>query len=157
MKLKQLLTQTTSSWAFLPLRLGIGVVMLGHGAQKLFGWFGGYGLEATGQFFAESLGLKPGILMALLAGGTEFFWRVIADCGAVHACCRTCDRWNDGGGDHHSALERLLCLEQWHGISAYIAAWLINPCNRGSRQAFGRRQVVSRVLSAGGTDYENDT
>lgn len=73
MKLKELLTQTTSSWAFLPLRLGIGVVMLGHGAQKLFGWFGGYGLEATGQFFAESLGLKPGILMALLAGGTEFF------------------------------------------------------------------------------------
>ncbi len=73
MKLKELATQTTQSLAFLPLRLGIGVVMVGHGAQKLFGWFGGYGLEATGQFFAESLGLKPGIVMALLAGGTEFF------------------------------------------------------------------------------------
>ena len=47
--------------------------MAGHGAQKLFGWFGGYGLAGTGQFFAESLGLKPGVLMAALAGGGEFF------------------------------------------------------------------------------------
>lgn len=73
MKLKKLLMQTSDSWAFLPLRIGIGLVMMGHGAQKLFGWFGGYGLTGTGQFFAESLGLKPGVLMALLAGGTEFF------------------------------------------------------------------------------------
>ena len=47
--------------------------MAAHGAQKLFGWFGGYGLEGTGQFFAENLGLKPGLLMAALAGGAEFF------------------------------------------------------------------------------------
>jgi len=47
--------------------------MAAHGAQKLFGWFGGYGLSGTGQFFAETLGLKPGVLMAALAGGTEFF------------------------------------------------------------------------------------
>lgn len=46
--------------------------MAAHGSQKLFGWFGGYGLEGTGQFFAETLGLKPGVLMAALAGGTEF-------------------------------------------------------------------------------------
>jgi putative oxidoreductase len=42
-----------------------------HGAQKLFGWFGGYGLEATGQFFATKLGLPAS--MALLAGIIEFF------------------------------------------------------------------------------------
>lgn len=45
--------------------------MAAHGAQKLFGWFGGYGLQGTGQFFAETLGLKPGVLMAAMAGGTE--------------------------------------------------------------------------------------
>jgi len=56
----------------LPLRLAAGVIFTAHGAQKLFGWFGGYGLEGTGQFMA-SLGLEPGLLMALLTGSAEFF------------------------------------------------------------------------------------
>lgn len=77
MKIKTLLTQTSHSYATLPLRLGVGVVMAAHGAQKLFGWFGGYGLEGTGQFFAENLGLKPGVLMAAMAGGTEFFGGIL--------------------------------------------------------------------------------
>ena len=50
----------------------IGIIFVAHGAQKLFGAFGGYGLEGTGQFMA-SLGLTPGYLMALLAGSAEFF------------------------------------------------------------------------------------
>ena len=45
---------------------------MAHGAQKLFGSFGGYGLEGTGQWMA-SIGLEPGYLMALLAGAGEFF------------------------------------------------------------------------------------
>lgn len=43
---------------------------MGHGAQKLFGWFGGYGIKGTGEFF-DSIGLKPGGKMALLAGVAE--------------------------------------------------------------------------------------
>jgi len=45
---------------------------MAHGSQKLFGWFGGYGLEGTGQWMA-SIGLEPGYLMALMAGSAEFF------------------------------------------------------------------------------------
>ncbi len=45
---------------------------MAHGAQKLFGWFGGYGLEGTGQWMT-SIGLGPGMLMAFLAGSAEFF------------------------------------------------------------------------------------
>ena len=56
----------------LALRIPVGIIFAAHGAQKLFGWFGGYGLEGTGQFFA-SVGLQPGYLMALLAGLVEFF------------------------------------------------------------------------------------
>ena len=63
---------TNDTWAPLALRLAGGVIFAAHGAQKLFGWFGGYGLEGTGQFFG-SVGLTPGYLMALLAGGAEFF------------------------------------------------------------------------------------
>lgn len=55
----------------LALRIPVGIIFAAHGAQKLFGWFGGYGLEGTGQFFG-SVGLNPGYLMALLAGLAEF-------------------------------------------------------------------------------------
>ena len=47
--------------------------MIAHGAQKLFGWFGGRGFQETAQIFAGNLGLEPGWLMAALAGGIEFF------------------------------------------------------------------------------------
>lgn len=56
----------------LPLRIGAGVTFAAHGAQKLFGWFGGYGLEGTAGWMA-SIGLEPGYLMALAAGSAEFF------------------------------------------------------------------------------------
>ena len=51
-------------------RLVFGSVMAAHGAQKLLGWFGGYGIAGTGSFF-ESLGFRPGRLMAVAAGLTE--------------------------------------------------------------------------------------
>lgn len=68
----QRLLSTGSTWAPLALRLPLGVIFAAHGAQKLFGWFGGYGLEGTGQWMG-SIGLEPGYLMALLAGAAEFF------------------------------------------------------------------------------------
>jgi putative oxidoreductase len=68
----QRLLATGSSWGPLALRIPVGVIFAAHGAQKLFGWFGGYGLEGTGQWMG-SIGLAPGYLMALLAGSAEFF------------------------------------------------------------------------------------
>lgn len=66
------LLATDAGWSPLALRIPVGMIFVAHGAQKLFGAFGGYGLEGTGQFMA-SLGLTPGYLMALLAGSAEFF------------------------------------------------------------------------------------
>ena len=50
------------------LRLAVGLTFSAHGSQKLFGWFGGPGLNSTGQFFEKSLGFRPGRRHALLAG-----------------------------------------------------------------------------------------
>jgi putative oxidoreductase len=75
MNIKQItnrITKTEESLSSLPLRLIAGLLFSAHGAQKLFAWFGGYGLEGTGQWM-ESIGLAPGYLMALMAGSAEFF------------------------------------------------------------------------------------
>ena len=68
----QKITNTTSGLASTILRIPVGIILMAHGAQKLFGAFGGYGLEGTGQWMA-SIGLEPGYLMALLSGSAEFF------------------------------------------------------------------------------------
>src|SRR3954451_9342931 len=52
------------------LRAVVGPLFVGHGTQKLFGWFGGHGPDGTGGFF-EGLGLKPGKRHATAAGVAE--------------------------------------------------------------------------------------
>ncbi len=54
-------------FGLLLLRVVVGALFVGHGTQKLFGWFGGYGLDGTGQYF-ESLGMRPGRRHAIAAG-----------------------------------------------------------------------------------------
>lgn len=71
-QLIQRVLSTKAGLAALALRVPVGIVLAAHGSQKLFAWFGGYGLEGTGQWMA-SIGLEPGYLMALLAGSAEFF------------------------------------------------------------------------------------
>jgi len=66
------ITTTTTGLDTLPLRVGAGAIFAAHGAQKLFGWFGGYGLEGTAGWMT-SIGLEPGLLMATMAGSAEFF------------------------------------------------------------------------------------
>ncbi|HEY0738944.1 MAG TPA: DoxX family protein [Herpetosiphonaceae bacterium] len=73
----------TTDLGLLALRLVAGGLMAGHGAQKLFGAFGGYGVEGTGGWL-ESLGLKPGKTWAYLAGGGEFGSGVLTALGFLH-------------------------------------------------------------------------
>ncbi|WP_189301384.1 DoxX family protein [Streptomyces cinerochromogenes] len=61
---------TAADCGLLILRLTVGLIMAAHGAQKVFGLFGGSGLTATGKAFA-SLGFRPGKLFALIGGLSE--------------------------------------------------------------------------------------
>jgi putative oxidoreductase len=73
---------STAGLDTLPLRLGAGAIFAAHGAQKLFGWFGGYGLEGTAGWMA-SIGLEPGLLMATAAGSAEFFGGLLLIAGLL--------------------------------------------------------------------------
>ena len=64
------------------IRLVVGLLFVGHGAQKLFGWLGGYGIKGTGGWF-ESIGIKPGVTMALLAGLTELIGGILFTVGLL--------------------------------------------------------------------------
>lgn len=76
------LISTQDTYSSLALRLPLGIIFAAHGAQKLFGWFGGYGLQGTGQWMA-SIGLEPGVLMAALAGSAEFFGGLLLIAGLL--------------------------------------------------------------------------
>ncbi|WP_207461393.1 DoxX family protein [Azospirillum sp. SYSU D00513] len=67
------ITEKLGSLSYPLVRVTTGLLLMPHGAQKLFGWFGGYGIAGTGEFFASQLGMNPGWLFALAAGLVEFF------------------------------------------------------------------------------------
>jgi len=77
------LTTTMSNVGLLLLRITSGGLLAGHGAQKLFGWFGGYGLKGTAGWL-ESMGLKPGNLWATGASASEFGGGVLTSLGLFH-------------------------------------------------------------------------
>jgi putative oxidoreductase len=57
-------------WAPLPLRVSLGVIFFAHGAQKVLGWFGGYGWTGTMQFFTQTLHIPAPLAMVAIL--TEF-------------------------------------------------------------------------------------
>lgn len=61
----------TYDLGILLVRILLGAAIAAHGAQKLFGWFGGYGIKGTGGWF-ESLGFRPGAFFATASGLSEF-------------------------------------------------------------------------------------
>jgi putative oxidoreductase len=67
----------------LAIRGVVGPLFIGHGTQKLFGWFGGHGLEGTAGFFEHGLGLRPGKRHATAAGLSETLGGVLITLGAL--------------------------------------------------------------------------
>ncbi len=63
--------QTDDSWTGLILRLTLGLVMFPHGAQKLLGWYGGFGFDGTLGFFTEKMGI-PWLIAFLIIMGESF-------------------------------------------------------------------------------------
>lgn len=64
------------------IRIVIGLLFFAHGAQKLFGWFGGHGLKGTAGWL-ESMGMKPAVPLALMAGLAEFIGGILFTIGLL--------------------------------------------------------------------------
>jgi putative oxidoreductase len=67
----------------LAIRGVVGPLFVGHGTQKLFGWFGGHGLDGTAGFFEQGIGLRPGKRHATAAGLSEALGGALITLGAM--------------------------------------------------------------------------
>ena len=140
------------------LRLAVAAVFIAHGAQKLFGIWGGYGLTGTAGYF-EQLGLRPGYALAVLVGVVEFGGGIMLVLGAltliaslalalnmgvavwkVHAVNGFFLNWTNTPGQGHG-IEFNLVL-----IGALIALMLGGP---GAVSIDGRRARSAEVEAAG--------
>ena len=68
-------------FAYPLVRIWAGLTLIPHGAQKLFGWFDGQGIDGTARFLGNVVTFMPGHLSAYLVGGTEFFGGILIALG----------------------------------------------------------------------------
>jgi len=138
----------------LVLRVVVGVLFMGHGLQKLAGWFGGHGLAGTGQWL-EAIGLRPGRAWALLAGvletvgGLLFALGLFTPLGTVFisavmlmAIARV--HWAKGPWIANGGYEHALTA-----LAAAIAVALVGPGAYALDRYLGAALPVAQVLAAG--------
>ncbi|MFD0277916.1 DoxX family protein [Kitasatospora sp. NPDC127111] len=157
---------TTSPHAYdaglLLLRLALGLTMAAHGSQKLFGWFGGGGIDGTGQFFTMS-GYPAGDAMAVVAGLTETLGGLALAVGLltplagaaivgtmVNALAVT---WGGGffapkGSEYELLLTAAAAALALTGPGRYAVDRFL-PVLRAHRLAYGAAAVVVGLVTAG--------
>jgi putative oxidoreductase len=139
------------------LRITVGALFVGHGLQKLFGWFGGHGPDGTGQFF-EMLGLRPGKQQAMAAGAAEAGGGLLlaaggkapvgeaALSGVLITAIRTAHAgkgpWVTDGGFEYP----LVMLAALYAIAdeRYGTAWALTQLAAGAAGAFSVEQYARR-------------
>jgi len=106
---------TGRSLAVLPIRLGFGLIFFAHGAQKLFGLFGGGGIAGTADQF-DAMGFRPGLLFALIAGLLEVVGGLFLAFGVITRLVAAA-----------LALEMLIVTLQVHWPNGFFMNWANKP------------------------------
>jgi putative oxidoreductase len=102
-------------YGLLVLRLALAAVFVAHGAQKLFGIWGGGGLSAMAGIF-QNLGLVPAFPLAVLVGVTEFFGGVLLAAGAYA-------RWAAGP----LIVDMVVAIARVHLANGFFLNWYMRP------------------------------
>ena len=95
------LLKTEPDVTFTVARLIPGIVFFAHGAQKMLGWFGGYGFNGTMGFFMQKMGIPAPL--AFLAICAEFFWKPWPHLWPAYPSCRAWHRDQHDSGHLHGA------------------------------------------------------
>jgi uncharacterized membrane protein YphA (DoxX/SURF4 family) len=78
------MSEKNNHYSLIILRAALGIIFFAHGSQKLLGWFGGYGFDATMQFF-QQIGIPAFIAMLIILG--EFFGGILILSGLSRSTC----------------------------------------------------------------------
>jgi putative oxidoreductase len=116
--LKALFQTKSTGWQSLLLRLALGVVMFPHGAQKLLGWFGGYGFSGTMNFFTGTMHIPAPL--AFLAIITEFFGALALIVGLLTRVAALA-----------VAIEMLVAVATTHFANGFFMNWFGNQKGEG--------------------------
>src|SRR5262245_26240633 len=76
-------TPLAADCALITARAVLALLFIYHGGRRLFGWFGGIGLDASADYFAHTVGLRPGLLFATLSGVIELFGGIALALGVM--------------------------------------------------------------------------
>jgi len=142
--------KTEDSFSFLILRIALGIVILPHGAQKVLGWFGGYGIEASLGFLTDKMGIPYVIAVLVIIG--EFFGALGLITGFLTRFCAaaiavimagavTMAHWNNGFFMNWSSKQAGEGFE-YHILAIGISAVLVI----GGGGLFSLDQWISRNL-----------
>lgn len=137
-KMTQKILHSNAGLEALILRIPTGLILAAHGSQKLFAWFGGYGLEGSAQWM-DSIGLHPGLMMATLAGSAELFGGIALMLGILTRPAALA-----------SALTMLVALFWVHWANGFFLS------SKGIEYALALLSATSALVLMGGGAYSLD-
>lgn len=109
-----LLFGTYASWSLLIVRVALGVIFFAHGAQKMFGWFGGHGLQGTIGYFRQALGIPAAL--TVLAALTECFGGLAVLVGLLTRLAAL-----------GLIVDMLVAIAKVHGSHGFFLNWSLEP------------------------------
>jgi hypothetical protein len=131
-------TTRTVDIALIAVRIALAWIFFVYGAQKLFGWFDGAGLDGTANFMANTAGLKPGKFFAVMGGLIEFGGAIALAFYGVPRGTRDLRRHGDGD-DHRHLVQRTLYQTNPPATPGYQLNVALADCSR--RSSAGRRPI----------------
>lgn len=134
---------THAAWPEVALRVGLAVVMFPHGAQKLLGWFGGYGFSASMGYFTQTMHIPA--FLAFLAIVTEFFGPIALVLGLFTRLAALA-----------TGIDMLVAVALVHAPNGFFMNWFGNQAGEGYEYHLLVIAMAIALLVGGGGRWSVD-